>query len=380
MSQKYEIIFPSSGKQLLDGGKNNKFERSIIDDRESPDCQNVMFNNGAVSTRNGIGKLNTTAVGSFVCDGLYTRRSNTQAETMVAFFGGTMWQLTGASTFTTISSAQSVFTAGVRVSTCQYENHMFIGNGGVTPYKYNGTDFTRHGVYPPTTSLTVASNGAGNLAGTYMWKVTFVNSQLVEGNGGPASTFIVTATGGQVNLTSIPVAAQSFGVAQRRIYRTDAGGTVFHRVTTIADNTTTTFSDNVASAAVGATMPADNGVPPNYSINITHANRVFVNDSANPNYVQYSELGEPYTYTALGFDLFGDDAADLVKGFGIFDNSLVVFCENSQWLWYMSTTNPADWRKVQIRSNFGSKSPFGSAKFNNKVFFPATECLRQFAC
>jgi hypothetical protein len=93
MGSRYEVVYPARGRQLFDGGLNNKFERSIINENESPDCLNVVFSNGAVGTRGGSTQLNTTAVGSFVCDGLYTRRDDTTAETMVAFFGGTMWQL-----------------------------------------------------------------------------------------------------------------------------------------------------------------------------------------------------------------------------------------------------------------------------------------------
>ncbi len=366
----FDIIYPPGGRLQIDGGLNNKFERSIIAENESPSCQNVVFNNGAVATRGGITKLNTTAVGSFVCDGIYTRRANTGAETMVAFYGGTMWQL-GVSTFSTIGSAQSVFTAGVRVAGTQYENHLFVGNGGVVPYKWNGAHFTRHGVYPPTSTATVASSGTGVLSGTYSWKVTYVNSQAVEGDLGPAST--LTIASGQAGITSLPVAPQSFGVSSRRIYRTDAGGVVYHRVTEIADNTTTTYTDNVASSAVGATAPTDNGVPPLYNACIYHANRIFTNDSANPNYVYYSELGEPYTYPSTNFDTFGDGSTDLVKGFAIFDNSLVVFCENSTWLWYMASTTVTDWRKVQVRASYGSKSPFGAIRYQNGVLFPAMQ-------
>lgn len=368
----FSIIYPPNNRLQVDGGLSNKFERSIIPDNESPSCQNVAFSNGAVATRGGVTKLNTTSIGAFACDGLYTRRSNTGSETMVAFYGGSAWQL-AVTTFSTISSAQSVFTAGVRVAATQYENHMFIGNGFVVPYKYNGTDFTRHGVYPPTVTMSVASNGTGNLAGTYQWLVTYVNSQAAESDVGPPVTFIVSSPG-RVTLSNIPVAPQSFGVASRRIYRTDAGTTFpYHRITEIADNTTTTFSDNVSSSAVGVSSPSDNGVPPFYNACIYHANRVFVNNASNPNFVSYSELGEPYTYPSSNFDTFGDAASDLVKGFAIYDNSLVVFCENSEWLWYMSSTDPVDWRKVQIRSSYGSKSPFGAVRYQNKVLFPATQ-------
>jgi hypothetical protein len=368
----YSVLYPATGKVLLDGGKNNKFERSIIGDNESPDCANVVFSNGAVGTRPGFSKLNTAAVGTFVCDGLYTRRANTGAETMVAFFGGTMWTLGGTS-FTTVGSAQSIWSAGVRVAATQYENHIFMGNGNLLPYKYNGTDFTRHGVYPPVSAPTLASNGTGNLAGAYSWKVTFVNSQSAESDVGPAVSFTVTATGGQVDLTSVPTAAQSWGIGSRRIYRTDAGGTTYKRIATLADNTTTTYTDNIASSSAGVTAPTDNGVPPLYNACVYHQNRLFVNDKANPNFVWYSELAEPYTFASTNFDLFGDAAADLVKGFSVFDNSLVVFCENSQWIWYMESTSPSDWRKVKVRSAYGSKSPFGSAYFNNKVLFPAMQ-------
>ena len=174
-------------------------------------------------------------------------------------------------------------------------------------------------------------------------------------------------------MTSIPVAPQSHGVASRRIYRTDAGGSTYRRIATIPDNTTTTYTDNIASSAAGVTAPTDNGVPPLYNACIYHANRIFVNDSANPNYVYYSDLGEPYTYPTTNFDTFGDGSTDLVKGFAIFDNSLIVFCENSEWLWYMASTTVSDWRKVQIRSSYGSISPFGAVRYQNKVLFPAMQ-------
>lgn len=151
-SKRFDVIYPSSSRIQLDGGKNNKFVRSIIQDSESPSCLNVVFTNGGVETRGGITKLNTTSVGSFVGDGIYTRRGNDSIETMVVFAGGTMWALGGTSTFTAVASATSVFTAGVRVATAQYENHMFIGNGGITPHKYNGVDYTLHGVPEPTTA------------------------------------------------------------------------------------------------------------------------------------------------------------------------------------------------------------------------------------
>jgi len=88
MVNRYNIVYPPRGRQALDGGYNSKFERSLIEDNQSPNCRNVLFSQGSVGTRPGITKLNTTAVGAYACDGLYTRRVDTGAETMVGFFGG----------------------------------------------------------------------------------------------------------------------------------------------------------------------------------------------------------------------------------------------------------------------------------------------------
>lgn len=368
----FRRIYPPSGRQLLDGGKNNKFERSIIQDNESPDCLNVVFSNGSVGTREGITKLNATSIGSYVCDGLYTRRSNTGAETMIVFGGGSAWQL-GGSTFTVIASAQSVFTAGVRIGATNYENHLFAGNGGVIPYKWNGTAWTRHGVYPPTTTATVASQAVGALTGDYRYKVTFVNSQAVESDVSPVTTTF-PAAGATLRVSNIPTAPQSYGIGSRYLYRTVAGGSVFKRLTEIADNTTTTYDDVIADAALGTNAPSDNGVPPKYSVVLYHQNRLFMNDPENPNLVVYTNLGEPYTVAAASnFIPIGDASGDLVKTLSVYDNSVLVGCEKSQWLIYMSSTDPTEWQTIRMKSPYGSKSPYCFIDYNNKQLFPATE-------
>lgn len=371
MAAQSEVIYPPRGVQLLDGGLNTKFEPSIIGDNESPDCANVVFTNGSVGTRGGVSKLNTTAVGSYVCDGLYTRRADTGAETMVAFFGGTMWQL-GTTTFSTVGSAQSVFTAGIRVAACQYRNNLFIGNGYVIPYKYNGTDFTRHGVYPPVSNTVALSTATGGNVpvGDVTYYVTFRNSYTAESDISTGITFS-SVQSGTVSLVCLPVGPQSYGVASRRIYRKDASGTTALLVTTLNDNTTTTYTDTSSRTSLTSTAPTDNGVPPKFNACIYAANRLFVNDLANPNYVWYSELAEPFTFPSTNFFKVGDAASDLVKGFEIQDNAVVCICENSHWLNIMGSSDDADWAQVRVRGAYGSKSPFGTWHYDNKIGFPA---------
>lgn len=369
MSSKYEVIYPNNGVILFDGGLDTKFEKSILPDNESPDCLNVIFKNGAVETRAGTSKLNTTTVGSFVCDGIYTRRDDTGQETMIVFHGGTARSLAGT-TFSTIPSALSVFTAGIRVAATQYRNNLFIGNGGVIDYKYNGTDFTRHGVYPPINTASYVSVAAtGTMAaGDKSYKITYINSYLAESDVSSAITLTGLVASAVVSITSLPLAPQSWGVNSRRLYR--SSGTTYVLLTTINDNTTTVFTDGVGVVPT-TNAPTDNGVPPKYNACIYHANRLFVNDAANPNYVWYSNLGEPFTFPSTNFFKVGDAASDLVKGFGVYDNALVVFCENSQWINYMSSTDNTTWQQLKVRSTLGSKSPFGSWQWDNQIGFPA---------
>lgn len=364
-------ISPARGRYLFDGGLNTKFEKTLIEENESPECLNVVFSDGAVGTREGTLKKNTTAPGSFVCDGLYTRHANTGAQTMIFFGGGTAWALNG-NTFATIPSAQSVFTAGVRVAAAEYQGHMFVGNGGVIPYKYNGTDWTRHGVYPPTTTSTVATGAGGALTGDYNYKVAYVNSQLVESDVGPA-TATHTAASTRIQISAIPTAPQSFGVNARRIYRTAAGGTTFKLLTTINDNTTTTLEDNALDATLGANAPTDNGVPPKYGVVVYHRDRIFCNDPDNPNQYHYSNLEEPYTFGAANFRSFGDNTKDLVRALAVDGENIAIFGDRSIEVLYMPDTDDTNWLRIKVKSDFGCISPFGIVPALGGIVFPAVQ-------
>lgn len=369
-NNRYSVYFPAKGRQLFDGGKNNKFERSIIEDNESPDCAGVMFTNGAVETVFGTSKFNATAIGSFAADGFYVRHDDTGAETMVVFAGGSAWTLGGVSTFSTLPSAQSVFTAGVRVDATEYQSVMFIGNGGVTPYKYTGADFTRHGVPAPTQTMTVATATTGSaLSASYQYAYTNVNSFAVEGDMSPPSTTF-TAASENAALSNIAVAPQSHGVASRRVYRS-TDGVNWYRVVEIGNNTATTYEDAITTQ--GAVAPSDNGEPPTYSICVYHNNRLFVNDVNNPNYLWYSEAGEPYTFKSTNFFKVGDATSDLIKSMKPYNGSLLVGCAKSHHLIVMPDATPSNWSPIQLRTRFGTRSPFGYFNWRDAIAGPVMD-------
>ena len=103
------------------------------------------------------------------------------------------------------------------------------------------------------TAPTTAVGAAGVLTGNYYYFVTFVTS---AGETSPGTiSAVVAPSSQQVSLTAIQTDTLGFATS-RKIYRTATGGVTtgpFYLLTTIADNTTTTFTDNTADGSLGTT-------------------------------------------------------------------------------------------------------------------------------
>jgi uncharacterized phiE125 gp8 family phage protein len=100
---------------------------------------------------------------------------------------------------------------------------------------------------------------AGNVDdGAHRYRVTFVTADG-ETEGGTISAAVTVAdktVNGKVELTAIPTGGAA--VTSRELYRTEAGGTDYLALATIADNSTTTYTDNIADASLGAAAPTTN--------------------------------------------------------------------------------------------------------------------------
>lgn len=110
---------------------------------------------------------------------------------------------------------------------------------------------------PISSSVTVALGAAGNLTGAYTYKITFYTASGETEVSAPSSvdvTTSITAAAQQLSLTGIPLSPCK-SVVGRKVYRTAAGGTVYKLAATIADNTTTTLTDNVADGSLTTVAP-----------------------------------------------------------------------------------------------------------------------------
>lgn len=106
------------------------------------------------------------------------------------------------------------------------------------------------GIAAPAGALAASTNLG---IGVYKWAVTFVDAYGESTPG--AQLTLTTTTGNQgATLTAIPLGPAPLTTA-RKIYRTAVGGAQLKLLTTISDNTTTTFTDTTADASLGANAP-----------------------------------------------------------------------------------------------------------------------------
>lgn len=108
---------------------------------------------------------------------------------------------------------------------------------------------------PNGVAVALAGAGAGNVNnGAHQYSVQFFDGTGHSKLSAFASVTVVDlGTNGQVSVTSIPVGPT--GTVSRKLYRSEAGlvGAANAKLlTTIADNTTLIFTDNVADAGLGA--------------------------------------------------------------------------------------------------------------------------------
>jgi uncharacterized phiE125 gp8 family phage protein len=110
----------------------------------------------------------------------------------------------------------------------------------------------------PTVAL-VSPAAPGNVDnGAHRYLVTYVTADG-ETQAGVASAVVTVAdktVNGKVLVSGIPLGGAS--VTARKLYRTLAGGSTYFLLATISDNTTTTYTDNIADASLGVGAPTTN--------------------------------------------------------------------------------------------------------------------------
>lgn len=109
---------------------------------------------------------------------------------------------------------------------------------------------------PSAPSASQTTGGSLTALGVYKYKVTFTDA-AGETTGSSETTITLTGSNNAVNLSSIAISSDA-RTTGRKIYRTVAGGATFKLLTTIGDNSTTTYADTTADGSLGADIPGTN--------------------------------------------------------------------------------------------------------------------------
>lgn len=199
-----KILMPSRVKQMDAAAVDGIFEYRFLDQSNVLQTQNIVANNGKI------------------------------------------WK----TDFTTNTALKTGLTAG-KVSFAAYNDKLFIANGKNYIQIYYGSLGLVSEMGAP---VAVGLATAGNVnVGAHYYAMTYVTAAGEEVLGSVSNTVTIASSAKQVTL-HLPLGYD--GVISRCLYRTEAGGTTLKLLAAISDNTTLTYTDNIADASLTTTIPA----------------------------------------------------------------------------------------------------------------------------
>lgn len=222
---------------------------------------------------------------------------------------------------------------------------------------------------PGSSVPTLASGGAGVLTGEYRYRVSFrIMSGTTVLTESPLSNIAgpITLSSNDVDLSVIPTSGTS-GVNARGIYRTTNGGADFFLLTTIADNVTTTYTDNasdydLALLPLAHTLGNAPGVDGTDRLRLLASwkDRIWGSPANEPDKVYYTENRVVYAWGATQFVTVQPVGQDLVgvTGFAPRRDDLLVGKRRS--LWIIRGIPPDTIQMIQI---FEGPGPLSQAAF-----------------
>ena len=312
-------------------GMNSKVEDFDLKDKWVEAAQNCRFESepGALDKREPASYLNTTALGATLGHpvvGLYRYYTSTGLATWVAICGTSAYTVTDAGVPTAI---RVNLTDAKRCSFETYQDKLIVSNGFDNIWTWDGA--TTNVTWELGGCKAVLGAAGGNLdaSSTYYYAVTFDNDAM--NSGAVSNTVTTNGTNLRIELSKIPLGP--IGTTNRKIYRTEGNGSALKLLATLADNTTTVYSDNVADGSLTTAYPTVTDDMPKGSILKLHRERLFITrDPNNPNKIYYSNPYLPHYIqqtTALDYMDISPDDGDEIMGIPIQLDRMVCVKKNS---------------------------------------------------
>ena len=218
----------------------------------------------------------------------------------------------------------------------QVDNDLFFANGVVAPRLWNGSALSTAGPSAKSPTITAAVNtAAGQLNGSYSWKMVSVDGAEVRSAGSVTSN-IIQLQDEQADLSW--TADSDTDVVGYELYRTTGTGANFYFVTFIDGRTTTSYTDNASDLDIlEHRLLQEHGDAPATGSYFCepHKQRLWWGRTdTNPRRVFWSDPGEPDQVGANNYLDFTDQSSvgDILTALhGDFEGMLVAFQERSIW-------------------------------------------------
>lgn len=317
------------------GGLNTRDIDSKIRDNELSAIRDfVLDKRGALTVRPGFVNLFASEAGTdaVMSQGGFYKTGET-AEHIFTSATDIYKRLAGSTTTATIKTGLTG--DGLVFDMHQFLDKFFMANGLDKIQVYDGSTVWDIGYPIPASNATLAKDDvtAGGLeAKVYKYKVTFYYDDG-ESNCCEDEVSITPTAGKSVSLTAIPTGSSR--VTQRRIYRTAGDGETYKLLTSINNNTATTYTDSIADAGLGADMDEDNTYSyiENCKYCISHKGRMwYAGDSDHPSRLYYSKALSSEANPALYYWDIGSNDGDIVTGLFVNLGALVIFKRYSTWV------------------------------------------------
>jgi len=144
-----------------------------------------------------------------------------------------------------LTMGNSSNTTNIIAATLSKTQNINIDTGSAAPLNIGFYQPLRDPQTAPT--FTSTNNAGGNIQGVVKYAYTFYSDGLGETTLSPLSATSSLLTNAK-NTVTVPVDTDQFPTG-RKLYRTKSGaGTPYYLITTIADNTTTSYADNTADS------------------------------------------------------------------------------------------------------------------------------------
>ena len=363
----------------FDGGLNSHSNTMNTPNNQCTECSNIRINDEFAS----LSKRDKTSIlwdsGSSSVNGLHRYyKANGTMQTLIAT--STYLDL-GSSSDTSTTHISSGLSDGARWQFVTFKDIAIGTNGTDRPIKYDG--------HTQTTANTDGSRSSGELCADigapfaeintgsnldasswYQYKMMFLVSGVTYYSDARSNPLQTGSSVRDITLTNIPIGPA--GTTARYLYRTEGNSsksgveadTSFYLVTTISDNTTTTYDDTMTDATLTTQTAWDTSgktecTPPKGKYITLHKERIWISGNTDyPSEIYYSDDGNPDFFDPTDYFNVRPDDGDKISFAKTLLGTLTVGKSNSIQKIYTDGTDTTDWYVSERVETVGCPAPY----------------------